>query len=135
VKERDIEKCEFSEQCAAHGHMQLLKWGLEQTCLLDSETAFRASKNGHLEILKFVHSEKNCPLTEPCVLLAAKHGHVAVAKYLLGKLILNVQSDQIWNFASCSENSLEIMEYLAEKGFWREFASRWYVHQIFGEWF
>jgi hypothetical protein len=127
MKAKDIEKCEFSEQCAAHGHLELLKWGLEQNCLLDSVTAFQASKNGHLEILQFVHSEKNCPLTEPCILAAARRGQTEVAKYLLDLGILQANSDKIWVSSSYATDPTEWMEHLAEKGHWRESVITTYV--------
>jgi hypothetical protein len=101
--------------------MELLKWGLEQNCLLDSETAFQASKNGHLELLKFVHEEKDCPLTEPCILVAAKRGHTEVAKYLYDLNIYG-ESDKIWIFSSYSEDPRGFMEFLALRGWWKDSA-------------
>jgi hypothetical protein len=118
LKTRDIEKCEFSERCATSGHLELLKWGLAQNCLLDSETAIQASKKGHLELLKWVTSQKGNILSEVCMLAACKHGNPEIVKFLeeheckfLGRMW--------WYFVGLS-GSVEILEYLKEKGYFSE---------------
>jgi hypothetical protein len=112
---KDIEKFDFCEQCAAHGHLELLEWGLDNDCPLDSESAIQATKSGNLDLLKFLHFQKSCLITDSCLDMAAKCGNLEITKFLVEHGVeVNLR---VWRFA-CSSRSVETLEYLKEKLDW-----------------
>ena len=51
---------DFSVYCTKNGHLELLKWAIENGCQWNAMTCARAAENGHLEVLQWARAN-GCP--------------------------------------------------------------------------
>ena len=63
------------------GHLEVLKYAHENGCPWNSWTCSSAARRGHLEVLKYAH-ENGCPWDELTCSRAARGGHLNVLKHL-----------------------------------------------------
>ena len=71
----------FTREAAKNGHLEVLRWLVENGCLWDSFACEFAALNGHLEVLKWA-KEAGGPWQNPDVCSgAARKGHLEVLKW------------------------------------------------------
>ena len=121
---RDQEMVTFSgqsiEAAVEAGQLEMLVWLREVAgCPWDYNTAFKAAKSGHLNVLKYV-VEHGCPLTpgpfeNHLNLHATAIVHTEVVKYLIGLGTPEMTLDRLCNLAA-EKGNLELLMWLMEIG-------------------
>ena len=62
---------------AEGGHLEVLKWAVEQGCLMCESVCLAAARFNHLAVLKWARAQDNpCPWNADTCLAAAQHGHL-----------------------------------------------------------
>ena len=95
-----------------NGHLHIVKYLIENGCILDVRAIDRASENGHLHVVKFLH-ENGAPWDEYACRSAAGNGHLHLLKYLHEN---GCPWDENTNYISAEYGELECLKYAHENG-------------------
>jgi hypothetical protein len=81
-----LNDCPWNEwicACAAeYGHLEVLKWAIENGCTWDDELYYSAAENGHLEVLKWaIDYDSYCDLNT-CIRLAKQNNKTEVVDWI-----------------------------------------------------
>lgn len=101
-------------RAADRGSLKLLKLLRKNGYSWNASTYFIAAKNGHLDILQYLH-ENGCPRprTSFAIDMAVRNGHLEIVKYLH-------ENGYSWNATACEKavknNHLDIVKYLHDNG-------------------
>ncbi len=84
---REEKKCEWSAgtiyRAAEQGNLERVKYCVANECPIDAIACTKAAKNGHLEILKYLHEEAKAPWDEYTATWAAGKGQLHILEYLV----------------------------------------------------
>ena len=84
---REEKKCEWSagtiNRAAEQGNLEMVKYCVANECPIDAIACEYAAKNGHLEILKYLHEEAKAPWDEYTATWAAGKGQLHILEYLV----------------------------------------------------
>ena len=84
---REEKKCEWSAgtiyRAAEQGNLEMVKYCVANECPIDAIACEYAAKNGHLEILKYLHEEAKAPWDEYTATWAAGKGQLHILEYLV----------------------------------------------------
>ena len=84
---REEKKCEWDHNtiimAAYQGNLEMVKYCVANECPIDAIACEYAAKNGHLEILKYLHEEAKAPWDFLPANLAAQNGHLHILEYLV----------------------------------------------------
>jgi hypothetical protein len=80
IKDVQMYRKDFCEQCSKLGFLNILKWARKQGCPWDEWTCSAAASNGHLHILKPARIQ-GCPWDEETCSAAALSGHLHILKW------------------------------------------------------
>ena len=97
---------------ASRGHLEILKWAHSNGCPWDRWTCMNASENGHLEVLEWAISQK-CPWDEWTCYYAAENNHLNILEWAHSN---GCPWDE-WTCVSAAENGhLEVLMWAIENG-------------------
>jgi len=125
---REEKKCEWSAgtiyRAAEQGNLEMVKYCVANECPIDAIACEYAAKNGHLEILKYLHEEAKAPWGSDTAAGAALNGHLHILEYLVERKY--DQYDEIACFWAAMDGHLDCLKYLREtaKAPWDEDAVR-----------
>jgi len=81
---REEKECDWdhmtSRMAADNGNLDMLKYCVENGCVVHKGTCLLAAENGHLACLEYLRS-KNCPWDERVCELAHENNHIDVLTY------------------------------------------------------
>ena len=84
---REEKKCEWDEYtikaAVIQGNLEIVKYCVANECPMYEDACVQAAKNGHLEVLKYLHEEVKAPWDEYIAFLAAQKGHLHILEYLV----------------------------------------------------
>ena len=103
---------DFSEIAARAGHLDALKWALDNGCPWDEATCAEAARGGHLHVLKWLRDD-GCPWDEDTCSNAAREGHLQMLKWAR-------ENGCPWNERTCSNAAhgghLQVLKWARENG-------------------
>lgn len=111
----DYNKLKYNEsmyEAAKNGHLNIVKYLHSNNIKLTTKLVHHASRKGHLNIIKYLH-ENNVRLTKKSLNSACKHGHYKIVKYLY-KNGVRTGEHAIKN--ACKNGHLKIIKYLHRHG-------------------
>jgi len=104
---------ETINSAAAGGHLEILKYLHTNGCRCTSKTCYEAVRHGHVEVLKYLH-DNGCSWDTGYCRVAAKNGHVNVLKYLRDN---GCDWGEIVSCIAAEYGQLEVLKYLCENGY------------------
>ena len=93
-------------EAASNGHLDIIKWAIDNGCEWNEETCNAAASEGHLEILKWA-IEHDCPWNSDLLYNALPTNNLEIIQYLLE---IGCEAD------SCDGVSEEVLALLKENG-------------------
>ena len=112
---REWDETDFCVRVAKTNKLELLKWAREEKkCQWDRRTINRAVLKGNLEMVKYCIANE-CPINEWACVLAAKNGHLEILKYLHEEA--KAPWDFLPANLAAQNGHLHILEYLVERKF------------------
>ena len=63
--------------------MEMVKYCVANECPIDEGACAFAARNGHLEVLKYLHEEAKAPWNSVTASRAAENGHLHILEYLV----------------------------------------------------
>ncbi|CAL6331802.1 unnamed protein product [Bathycoccus prasinos] len=113
---REEKKCRWDEwtinMAAEKGNLEMVKYCVANECPIDAIACAKAAKNGHLEILKYLHEEVKAPWDSVTASWAAAKGHLHILEYLVER-----KYDQYSVYActnAAMDGHLDCLKYLHE---------------------
>ena len=125
---REEKKCEWSAgtiyRAAEQGNLEMVKYCVANECPIDAIACEYAAKNGHLEILKYLHEEAKAPWDEYTATWAAGKGQLHILEYLVERKY--DEYDMLACERAAKSGHLDCLKYLHEtaKAPWDEDAVR-----------
>ncbi|AGF85031.1 repeat protein [Moumouvirus goulette] len=115
----DYEMCYALRKACNYGHINIVKYLLGLIGLVNSYlSAYGATKNGHLDILKLLynHGTNLRDKNDELLTIASEFGHLEIVKYLIS-LGCDINAHNSWSlrYASC-KGHFNIVKYLIENG-------------------
>jgi len=95
-------------KAAEHGHLEVLRWAIENHCPVDSYTYHHAAMYGHIHILEYLNTTY-APYDAFAANAAAQEGHVHVLEWFLEHGYILWQ-DRILQHAA-RENQIKVLEW------------------------
>ena len=84
---REEKKCEWDSgtinAAAEQGNLEMVKYCVANACPINTYACAYAAKNGHLEVLKYLHEEVKAPWDSLTARWAALNGHLHILEYLV----------------------------------------------------
>ena len=129
---REEKKCEWDEEtinvAVLKGNLKMVKYCIANECPINEWACVLAAKNGHLEILKYLHEEVKAPWDSWTADWAAERGHLHILEYLVER---KYDQYSVYACTVAAENGhLDCLKYLHEtaKAPWDSDAVR-YAHK------
>ena len=94
----------------------MVKYCVANECPIRTGACANAAKNGHLEVLKYLHEEAKAPWDYDTAYLAARNGHLHILEYLVER-----KFDKYSEFAcehAAKYGHLDCLKYLHETAKW-----------------
>jgi len=113
---REEKKCEWDKltisAAAYKGYLEMVKYCVANECPINEWACTEAARNGHLEVLKYLHEEVKAPWDWATAYLAAKNGHLHILEYLVERKFDKYNE---WACELAAENGhLDCLKYLHE---------------------
>ena len=129
---REEKECEWEQDtiyaAAFHGNLEMVKYCVANGCPIHVSACEFAARNGHLEILKYLHEEVKAPWDSDTASSAAENGHLHILEYLDER---KFDKYDAWACMMAAENGhLDCLKYLRKtaKAPWDSWAVR-YAHE------
>ena len=104
---------EIMSGASCGGHLEIIKWALENGCARNPDVFYIACENGYFEVLEWVWENGFTCGLDLGACCAAQYGHIEVLEWIREK-------GGTWNFQICSyaaeSNQLEALKWLHENG-------------------
>jgi len=104
--------CKTPMKAAEHGHLEVLRWAIENFCPVDAYTYHHAAMYGHIHILEYLNTTY-APYDAFAANAAAQEGHVHVLEWFLEHGYILWQ-DRILQHAA-RENQIKVLEWACSR--------------------
>jgi hypothetical protein len=113
---REEKKCEWNyrtiDAAAEQGNLEMVKYCVANECPVDTWACAYAARNGHLEMLKYLHEEVKAPWDSSTADWAAENGHLHILEYLVER---KYDKYDEWACENAARNGhLDCLQYLHE---------------------
>jgi ankyrin repeat protein len=107
------------EQAARYGHLNIIKYAIENGATDFNTAMYEAAKNDHLEIVQFLY-EKGAKNIKSCIEGAASEGYMEIVSFLVKKA---QEQGQNLNLVEAMAEAaygghLDVLKYLMKQGQW-----------------